>query len=225
MSRLSWIDDDQLEKIVSEMLSRAEKAKDKAHKRIKTNVIDPFASLVTSAVVNINNKDQLSRALQDTSAISATSNAVGNFHQEILGAIEGFRNHDAGYDLECAEKKILAEVKNKHNTMNSSNRENVINKLATAISQKPSRDWAAYLVIIIPKKPEPYKKPIPGKRNVYEIDGVSFYKLATGSPTALHDLYRAVEKIIIERYPLINSKDATALGYCQEALAEAFGTE
>ena len=40
----------------------------------------------------------------------------------ILGSVDGWDNHDAGYDLECDARIILAEIKNKWNTMNSSNR-------------------------------------------------------------------------------------------------------
>lgn len=63
------------------------------------------------------------------------------------------------YDLECAEKRILAEIKNKHNTMNKSNRQQVEDDLRTAISQKSGK-WDAYLVLIMPRKPQRYVTPI-----------------------------------------------------------------
>ncbi len=103
---------------------------------------------------------------------SGISNAVGDFHQEVLGSVEGFRNHDAGYDLECPDKQIVAEVKNKHNTMNAPNRKQVVDDLDTAVRQKTG-SWVAYLVVIVPGKPKRYRKKLTNR--VYEIDGASFF--------------------------------------------------
>ena len=47
------------------------------------------------------------------SAIQGASNAMGEFHQGILGAIPGWVDHDAGYDLENEGRNIIAQVKNK----------------------------------------------------------------------------------------------------------------
>ena len=64
------------------------------------------------------------------------SNAIGTFHQSVLGSVEGWLNHDTGYDLENPSRKLIAEIKNKHNTMNQQNREKVISDLDTALKQK-----------------------------------------------------------------------------------------
>lgn len=85
----------------------------------------------------------------------------------------------------CSEK-LLAEVKNKWNTMNSANRSQIISDLETAARQKKG-DWTGYLVHIIPKRPQRYSTEI--KRNVIETDGASFYHIVTGEPNALHDLF------------------------------------
>lgn len=177
------------------------------------NVVDPFSSLIVAATFGLDKSNELSKAQQINSASTGVSIAVGRFHQKILGSVEGFKNHDAGYDLECRNKQIIAEVKNKHNTMNSSNRRQVEEDLATAMRQKQG-DWTAYLVIIVPSSPERYKKEL--SRQVYEIDGASFYELATGSDTALHDLYYAVEDLTIQHQPDALADDV--LEYCKEVL-------
>lgn len=87
--------------------------------------------------------DTLSKVQQINSASIGISSAVGHFHQKILGSVEGFINHNTGYDLECVDRKIIAEVKNKHNTMNEQNRDKVVGDLETALSQKQG-DWTAY---------------------------------------------------------------------------------
>lgn len=119
---------------------------------------------------------------------------VGNFHKTILGHVKGWRNHDKGYDLENNQRKIIAEIKNKHNTMNVANQQQIENELGTALKQKGA-NWTAYLVAIIPKTPQRYKKQIvAGRRSLFIVDGASFYEVVTGSPTALHDLYVCLQK-------------------------------
>lgn len=51
MSRLSWISDEDLEKAVCEMLGRAQASKTDAEKRLRRNVVDPFASLILAATL------------------------------------------------------------------------------------------------------------------------------------------------------------------------------
>ncbi len=213
MNRLSWLDDGSLNNAVTQLLERAKNAKQESAARITKNVVDPFSSLILTATFDLKKKERLSEVQKINSASSGINNAVGKFHQDILGAVGGFKNHDAGYDLECPGKKIIAEVKNKHNTMNATNRRKVEADLDTAIRQK-SGTWKAYLVIIIPKKPERYEKRLLTKKEVYEIDGASFYALATGSNTAIHELYDAVQSIIKTRYQYSDD----VLKYCETLL-------
>ena len=213
MNILPWLDEQQLKAAVNTLLQRAKDAKENAPQRSIKNVVDPFASLVLATTFDINEVQEV-QELQASNAIAlAISNAVGNFHQEVLGSVAGFKNHDAGYDLECEERKILAEVKNKHNTMNATNREKVKQDLDTAVRQK-SGGWVAYLVIVIPKKPDRYKTKLT-HREVYEVDGATFYELATGYPTALRDLYYAVERIVLEE---AHFDTGALLNYCKEVL-------
>ena len=216
MSKLPWIDDEHLNDAVSRMLKLAKAAKDKAPIRIKENVVDPFSSIILAATFDLGDVRTLSTIQQTNSASAGISSAVGKFHQQVLGSIDGFRNHDAGYDLECSDQKIIAEIKNKHNTMNESNRQKVVDELDTAVRQKTG-SWVAYLVVVIPKKPKRYRKKL-RNREVYEIDGASFYALATGSETALHDLYCAVEEIAASYNPNIRRDEI--LRYCKRALEE-----
>ena len=215
MDRLEWISDGQLEQAVETLLQRASNAYDEAANRIVQNVVDPFSSLVVATTIDsIKEASTLSAVQQINSATQAISNAVGDFHQEVLGGIDGFVDHDAGYDLESPDRKIIAEIKNKHNTMNAGSRRGVVADLDTAMRQKRGA-WSAYLVIIVPKKPQRYKKRLTD-REVYEVDGATFYTLATGSETALHDLYHAVESVAIQMRPHIRANGI--LGYCKNAL-------
>jgi hypothetical protein len=184
---LAWISDEKLSDEINTLLKRAQNAWEKAEERRIHNVIDPFQSLVIASVFDIRKREELSYTQRVESAIRGLSNAIGNFHQQILGSVDGWENHDAGYDLECSTCRIVAEVKNKWNTMNAPNRRQVEMDLGTAIRQK-SGNWTGYLVFVIPRHPQRYQKPLSEGRNLFEIDGASFYELVTGDPNAIHDL-------------------------------------
>ena len=149
--------------------------------------MDPFGSLMVATSYEVDDADALADLQDAESSLRGMSNSLGTFHQEILGEVPGWVNHDAGYDLECPDRQMLAEVKNKHNTMNAGNRRQVEASLGEAVRQKRG-NWTGYLVIILPRRPQRYETAIEGQRNVYEIDGASFYHKATGDPNALHDL-------------------------------------
>lgn len=184
---ISWISTASLDEKIEHMLARVRGSRDNALSRRAVNSVDPFSSLMIATAFGLTTSQELENVQDAEAAMRGFSNALGAFHQSVLGAVDGWVNHDAGYDLECADKQIIAEVKNKHNTMNASNRLKVIEDLTTAIRQK-RENWKAYLVQIIPKHPERFKKRL-GARSVYEVDGASFYHLVTGDPNAIHDLF------------------------------------
>ncbi len=189
-NKLSWISDERLEAAIATLRYSANAAIHQADQRQQRNVIDPFSSLLIATAFNIAREQSLRGVQSSSSALRGMSNALGAFHQEILSSVAGWANHDAGYDLENPARQMLAEVKNKHNTMNASNREKVIADLDIAVRQK-GRGWTGYLVVIVPKVPNRYETRIgPSEtRPIYEIDGASFYQKATNDENALHDLF------------------------------------
>ena len=209
---LAWISDEKLYHEINTLLTRAQNAWEKAEERRIQNVIDPFQSLVIASVFDIREPEELADTQRKESALRGLSNAIGNFHQQILGSVDGWENHDAGYDLECSALRIVAEVKNKWNTMNSSNREKVESELRTAIRQK-SGNWTGYLVLVIPRHPQRYPNPLPIERNLFEIDGASFYELVTGDPNAIHDL---LDKLCDAITPSSNIAD-----YCRQIMMDS----
>lgn len=190
MPQFSWIQDGQFEDAVEEFKKRIIDCKNKASKRIEINVLDPFSFAGLAHVFKPDTVEELINYGETASAISCVGNALGNFHQSVLGSANGWQLHNRGYDLESEEMKILAEIKNKHNTMNSANRKKVIENLEIAISQKP-RGWTGYLVHIIPKFPKRYCRKV-ANNDVFETDGATFYELVSGKPNALHEVLDAL---------------------------------
>ena len=195
MSSLDWISDDDLNVAVRKFRQAANDAVAKAAMRRRENVVDPFLSLLFASTFNVTERDEMI-LIEDTNAgFRGITNSLGDFHQDVLGSVGGWVNHDAGYDLENADERLIAEVKNKHNTMNSSNRQAVLGELDTGVRQK-GQGWRGYLVVIVPRRPVRYERRLNTNRPVFEIDGASFYHKATGDPNALHDLF----DVLCERF-------------------------
>lgn len=56
--------------------------------------------------------------------------AIGAFHENILGGIEGYEvGKLSGYDIKKSDNTLFADIKNKHNTMNSPAMEGLYIKL------------------------------------------------------------------------------------------------
>jgi len=185
--KLAWISEADLECAISALYSSAKTTIQKAEKRRESNVVDPFYSVLIASSFGLKTIPELDNLQDAGAALRGMSNFLGEFHQTVLGSIDGWINHDAGYDLECPQESIVAEVKNKHNTMNSKNTEAVISDLDTAIRQKRG-NWKAYLVQVIPRSPQRSTNKV-RSRGVYVIDCASFYHLSTGDPNAIHDLF------------------------------------
>ena len=206
----SWIDESAFLEAVAVLKQHAEDALNESETRRKRNVVDPFLSLLIASTFGVENPEELIRLQQVESAMRGMSGALGVFHQTVLASVSGWENHDALYDLKCPERRIVAEVKNKWNTMNAANRRQVETDLGAAIRSMRGR-WTAYLVVVIPRKPNRYEKVLAS--NITEIDGASFYQLATGFPNAIHDLFDELSK------KLAPSEDIAA--YCMQIQSQS----
>lgn len=92
-------------------------------------------------------KQEEARLVQKT-----LQNLVGNFHQEILGHMDGWTNLRTGsvVDLLNSEQKIIAEVKNKYNTTKGNHKKVIYDDLHSLIrTEFPG--YTGYYVEIIPK--------------------------------------------------------------------------
>jgi len=129
------------------------------------------------------------------------NNSIGTFHEQILGGINGFeRGNLNGFDIKATDNTLFADIKNKHNTMNSSSAESLFQKLSHyADTYKKAK---CYWVQIMAKSSfnENWKGEINGKEyshsRVYKISGDQFYKLLSGNENALFDLYKILPKAI-----------------------------
>ncbi len=205
MTFLSFISDEQIIAITTSLIQTLERAI--TTKELDRNKIDPFSALfmmgyygMSQEVWSINEKTRQTQ--------KSLENAIGDFHQRVLGSMPGWEDLGKGnlIDLQNRELKLCAEVKNKYNTVKGSDRKGIYDNLANFLQTHP--DFTAYYVEIIPEGASPYNKPFtppdntqPGKRRAANeyiriIDGYSFYGLAAQKPGALKELYLALPNVI-----------------------------
>jgi len=212
MPWLEWIDDADLEMEVLNLLMRAKKAQQSSIDFLGKNVIDPFSAIFEIAGFEIDYNtwftSESTRQAQKT-----LQNCIGEFHQNILGYTLNWSNMKVGnvIDLASGTSNIIAEVKNKYNTISGGKLSDLYYSLDSLVSPKTSiyKGYTAYYVAIIPKKPARYDRPFtpsdkgkgekcPVNDKIREIDGASFYRLVTGDETALEDLFNILPKVIFK---------------------------
>lgn len=125
------------------------------------------------------------------------NNSIGTFHEQILGGIKGFEvGNLSGFDIKAKDDTLFADIKNKHNTMNSSAAEALFQKLARyANDYKKAK---CYWVQILAKGSfcDLWSGDINGKEyshsRVYKISGDQFYALLSGQDDAMFQLYKVL---------------------------------
>lgn len=206
MSYLSWISDEKLISACTRLASAVQQGKQQVESRFDRNVIDPFGACFSMALLNMS-ANEWKRTEIHRQIDKALSNAIGAFHQQILSSINGWEdlNNSNQVDLVNTERKIIAELKNKHNTLNAAGTITLYKKLSEMVNSKSScyKGFTSYYVTIIPKSPSgvdglffPSDNAL-GERckqdeKIRVIDGLRFYSLASGSSTALQDLFKAI---------------------------------
>jgi hypothetical protein len=129
------------------------------------------------------------------------NNSIGTFHEQILGGIKGYEAGNlSGYDIKATDNTLFADIKNKHNTMNSSAAEALFQKLKRyADDYKQAK---CYWVQILAKGSfcELWSGDINGKEyshsRVYKISGDQFYALLSGQQDSMFQLYKALPSAI-----------------------------
>lgn len=210
MPYLTFIDDQVLEACVKRMLDTAAVARKKADEEFNRNVIDPFSIVFEMAGFKADSYTWLNSE-KNRQAQKTLQDQVGNFHQAILGSFNGWRDLNVGkvVDIVSDEKKIIAEIKNKHNTVKGDYKISVYDTLEKSVMTKGHiyKGYTGYYVEIIRSMKKPYNRPFtpsdketgakrPSNELIRQIDGYSFYALATGIPDALDQVFNALPDVI-----------------------------
>jgi hypothetical protein len=209
---LPFVSDEHLLNAVKKLHKSYLKAKNNVSK--KTFYLNKVDTIKLTFDARFNNIDEetLIKAEIFRQIDKSTNNSIGTFHEQILGSIEGFAMGNAsGFDIKAKDDTLFADVKNKHNTMNSSSAESLFQKLAHyADTYKKAH---CYWVQILAKGSfkEKWVGEINGKEyshsRVYKISGDQFYGLLSGQEDALYQLYKVLP-IVINDYLLSLKKSS-----------------
>lgn len=236
MPYLHWISDDDLIQALKQLLEIGKNAKDSSDKKFYKNVIDPFSALFQISAFQIK-FEEWENAEKTRQAEKTLQNHIGTFHQSILGSVKNWTNTGSGggMDLINFKHKIIAEVKNKYNTLTGSKQSDQYLYMEELVSKKSSQyqNFTAYLVYIIPKNPNRFDIPFtPSNRStggkhsenklIRIIDGASFYELATGYPHSLKDLYQVIPNVFKSEFNI--DLPPTTSGKLNSIFKKAYGT-
>lgn len=206
---LSFITDDDLKDIVNDIISKALEKNINSERDLYKNVVDPFSAVFDSLFKDISLSQWLyleaGRQCQKT-----LQNSIGVFHEKVIGAVNDWENLAVGnvIDIVNHKKKIIAEIKNKHNTTKGNHKKEIYNDIDKLLSGNYV-GYTGYYVEILPKNKEPYNKPFtppdnvthtnkPARDDIRVIDGKSFYEIVSGEKNSIIELYNYLPKIIIE---------------------------
>jgi hypothetical protein len=194
---VNFISDSHLLNCIAHLHKAYLKAKNNISKNnFYSNKIDTIKLTFDSKFNNID-EESLIQAEILRQIDKSINNSIGTFHEQILGGINGFElGNLSGFDIKAIDDTLFADIKNKHNTMNSSSSEALFQKLARyADTYKKAK---CYWVQILAKGSfsELWKGEINGKEyshsRVYKISGDQFYGLLSGQEEALFLLYKAL---------------------------------
>ncbi|MDX8568143.1 Eco47II family restriction endonuclease [Elizabethkingia sp. HX XZB] len=201
---VSFITDEHLLQCIGNLHGAYVKAKSRVSKNsFYSNKVDSIKLTFDAKFNNISEED-LIQAEVLRQVDKSINNSIGTFHEQVLGGIEGFETGNlSGYDIKSVDNTLFADIKNKHNTMNSSSAEALFQKLARYADD--NKTAKCYWVQILAKNSfnELWSGDINGKEyshsRVYKISGDQFYALLTGQENALYQLYKILP-IAIEDY-------------------------
>jgi len=203
---LSFISEERLFSICESIVKPGLCAIKKSEDDFNSNIVDPFSALFDSAISGISLSEWLKR--EKARQIQKTlQNAIGTFHQKVLGSVNGWEDLGIGdiVDLRSKERKILAEVKNKWNTTKGNHKVRIYDDIENILKKTEYKGYTGYYVAILSKTsidapftPSDNEKKCRRCKNdsIREIDGASFYSLVTEDEFALKKLYEVLPSVL-----------------------------
>ncbi len=208
MSRynLSFISDKDLYIHVAESVAKYSFSIDL--EKFNNNLIDPikltFDSIVYRQSIEKTIEGEVIRQLDKTN-----SNIIGYFHQNIFKYFGGGWSVPAhGYDIVHVDKRIFCELKNKHNTMNSSSSAKTYMRMQSTLIKDPNATCILVEVIAPSSRNIPWVVTLDGEKqpinnNIRRISIDKLYAIVTGEDNAFCQLCEVLPKVIAD---VVNDK-------------------
>jgi hypothetical protein len=169
-------------------------------KKFNGNLIDPikltFDSKIYKKAMNEVVEAEVIRQID-----KSNTNHIGYFHQNIFRFFgKGWTVPTTGWDVENITKKIYVEMKNKHNTMNSSSSKSTFLKMQNEVLKNPEATCMLVEVIANNSQNIMWRTSVDGTSlshpNIRRVSIDKFYELATNDKFAFRKLCEKLPKII-----------------------------
>ena len=192
-------------------------------KKFKRNMIDPFKMLFDIINSKISAEDWIKSEAR-RQADKSINNRIGEFHQKLLGGVDGWedvgKGHPLGIDLAKKDDKIFIELKNKHNTVKGDDLKNVFDKLKKVADRHP--DAIVYYAYIVPEKASSgeliwktsQREP---NSHIHKAWGSKVYEIVTGDKSALEKTWKALPHSINDKYKLSSDDTQKLLEFFEAA--------
>ena len=164
------------------------------------NIIDPIKLTFDAKVYDKNIRDviefEILRQLD-----KSNTNHIGYFHQNIFKYLgNGWRVPETGFDVVNDKQKIYVEMKNKHNTMNSSSSQKTYMRMQSVLIKDSTATCMLVEVIATKSQNVKWIVSLDGERvendNIRRVSIDQFYALVTGEPTAFKQLCEKLPTVI-----------------------------
>lgn len=197
---LSFIDDDKLFAHVKETIEKYRFNIDL--KRFNKNLIDPIKLTFDSKIY----KKSMAEIIESEiirQMDKSNTNHIGYFHQNIFKYFsKNWKVPDKGFDVVNEKDRIFVEMKNKHNTMNSSSSQ----KTYMRMQNKTSKDskTVCMLVEVIAKKSQNTKWVISldgdsvSDERIRRVSIDRFYQIVTGEKDAFMKICKVLPIVIVD---------------------------
>lgn len=166
---------------------------------LKRSVVDPF-----KMVLDMGNRGTPPRDWEEADANrirdKSLNNAIGEFHQGLLGGVEGWTSlptgHRLGVDLAREDNTAFIELKNKYNTLSGSKRDAVRGTLERILREHPRAVcyWAYILARDGTSGERVWVFRNSTNPNIRVAWGSRVYALVTGSDSSLSEAWGALPR-------------------------------
>ena len=208
MSYLDYISDNDLKAAVKKVIDCVRAKETEAKNDLYKNVVDPFSAIFDGVINGLSLDDWLEKE-KTRQTQKSVQNKIGEFHENVLSSVSGWKKVPKGVDIRSMERKIIAEIKNKHNTVKGSDKVGIYDFLEAKLNEPQYQGFTAYYVEIIPSSSQSYDIPfIPSDRSsgqrrdpnqqIRKISGQAFYTLVTRNEHALQMLFQVLPDVISE---------------------------
>ena len=202
---LNFIDRENFEKHVSNTIQTYDDTLKSINlQSFNSNIIDPIKLTFDSKVYRKTIEEVIDNELV-RQRDKTNTNAIGYFHQNLFKYIANCEVPNVGFDVIYTRpngSKVYVEMKNKHNTMNSSAAQKTFLKMTTQLLNDDNCD--CYLVEIIAKKSQniiwsislDYQKTT--NEHIRRVSIDKFYEEVTGNKNAFYLICKNLPNIIDE---------------------------